>query len=267
MAFWGKALGWIVNTTAQALAGAIFLALLAGGSVAVLVKGVSPTVTAASAGVLTAVAIFVAVIALNAIATARSQVAIVRATAPDTGPPMARTQYGDRPVAAVGIFRLISIRYIQPGNQSKFRCCVYVDFYGLTGNGQASPIELRLTTPNAEHELARLEIPQGTDLTLPTAIKYCGEGDWDALMVAVAKTMTLEPSKTRPMPWTQMPPGDSLYCNVEIRLPNGKPGIDHPASLVRLSFEIAGGDHKRALIRIDPWSTLSHPPGETMTYL
>jgi hypothetical protein len=265
MSFWGKALGWIANTTAQALAGAIFLALLAGGSVATLVKGVSPTVTAASAGVLAAVAIFVVVLALNAHGVARASTKATSGAASKSGPVMVRTQYGERPTVAVGIFRMISFRYIQPGNQSKFRCCVYVDFYGVT-EGRASPVELRLTTSNAEHELAKLEIPQGTDLTLPTAIKYCGDGDWDVLMAAVAKTMTLEPGKTRPMPWTQIPPGDSLYCNVEIRLPNGKPGIDHPGTLVRLSFELSGADHRRALVRIDPWSNLA-PTTETITYL
>jgi len=172
------------------------------------------------------------------------------------------TPLGPMEASGIGIFRSISFRYVSHGDESLFHCACVVDFFGLR-DVNASPLKLRLTTVGGTDELATLEPIGSARLKCPVNLTYEGRGSWKALMDVAEKTMWTDRPRTRPMPWSTTPIGDSVYCNVEIRLPGIEQSEKHRDSLIKLSFELARHDHKSIMVRIDPWTTLAPPTTST----
>jgi hypothetical protein len=194
----------------------------------------------------------------------RTQRAVEASTQGAPQLPAISTPLGTMELSGIGIFRSISFRYVRHGGHDLFNCTCVVDFVGFR-DVNASPLKLRLTTVGGADELATLEPLGSAQLKCPVDLTYEGRGPWTALMDVAEKTMWKDRPRTRPggMPWSTTPISDSVYCDLEIRLPGIEQSEKHRESGVKLSFELAPHDHKSITVRIDPWSTLAPPTTST----
>jgi hypothetical protein len=133
---------------------------------------------------------------------------------------MIATPDDEIPVSAIGMLREISFQYFEHGTDAMFRVRCAVDFYGPRKT-DPSPFLLRLSAPGVSGEIARMHVQTGIVPRCPCQLVYNGEGRWSHLAEAAHRTMTRKPGAQGPAPWETIPPGDTLYCNLELHLPDG----------------------------------------------
>lgn len=173
------------------------------------------------------------------------------------------TTRGSVGVRAIGILNSISLQFFEAGDTvKKFACQLWIDFYGFTP-GFASPTRLLLMYKNKKTRhlvvLSELVAPSGEQRRCPGSICYSGEGSWNELIGAARTTMDIEPTRPGHSPWAYHPPDDTLYCELEIFVPEGRDGDDHLASDVKLEFELSGRGSAWIRARINPWKSFEDP--------
>ena len=168
-------------------------------------------------------------------------------------------------VKAIAIPREISFQYFEHGGDQLFRVRCTVDFYGPRKT-DPSPMLLRLIAPGARGEIARMHTPDGIVPRCPCHLDYEGEGRWSQLAEAAKRTMAREPQGEGDYkPWDTVPPGGTIYCNLELHLPDGQDWKDHHESMVKFDFQLAKQHWKMITIRIDPWKSFQeHSPSITL---
>ncbi len=182
-----------------------------------------------------------------AVAAPTTPVAAHADSATTTTEPLLYSRRGSEPHKAIGVVRNVAIQHELHGQEVRFVCTCFVEFFGLVPGVKCSPSELRLTAFGGRTELAKLEAPQV--LIAPNTMLYTGAGTWKSLMTCVEQTMSPEHYGTTP-PWRTLPPQRGMFCNLEVHLPQGHSGDTHKESPVRLDFELSQAGHHTALVQI-----------------
>ena len=169
------------------------------------------------------------------------------------------TAFGPKQLSAIGTIKVFAVQYFNQGVTERFRCTCAVTFYGFP-IPKASPSELRLSIPEDASELCRLAIRDDSVDGKPGVTLYYGEGDWNALMSAVEKTMSGHPNPNDSSPWTIRPPRSVLYCDLAIGLPHGAPMKQHEESATRMEFELRNKSQQPFRAWISPWRSFDDPP-------
>jgi hypothetical protein len=161
---------------------------------------------------------------------------------------------GDIQVKSIAVPRQIAFQHFIHGGEYMFRVSCTVDYYGLRATSP-SPYQLRLQVPGGRGDVARMRTAttDGTVPRCPCSLRFEGEGRWALLQEAAERTMPVT-GLSDPLPWKTMPPRGTLYCNLELHLPDGLEFKAHQESQVKFAFELAGKHCKPITVRIDPWS-------------